>query len=104
MFLIGPNNCYVEVAYSKHGALLRDVTQSWKMMLLEVMESYEKVILGKSVRTLIYTWCLNTKMSLSEATVLFDYCNTLLHTSPSPRPRGSARRKTASSLILRGYF
>jgi len=24
--------------------------------------------------------------------------------SPSPRPRGSARRKTASSLILRGHF
>ena len=23
---------------------------------------------------------------------------------PSPRPRGSARRKTASSLILRGHF
>ena len=23
---------------------------------------------------------------------------------PNPRPRGSARRKTASSLILRGHF
>ena len=26
------------------------------------------------------------------------------HARPSPRPRGSARRKTASSLILRGHF
>jgi len=35
------------------------------------------------------------------------YCESgeaIVHCRPSPRPRGSARRKTASSLILRGHF
>jgi len=31
-------------------------------------------------------------------------CLFMLSARPSPRPRGSARRKTASSLILRGHF
>jgi len=34
------------------------------------------------------------------------FCDLQIHGNrrPSPRPRGSARRKTASSLILRGHF
>ena len=47
--------------------------------------------------------------SVRDTLVLYENGSTYRHSfspygRPSPRPRGSARRKTASSLILRGHF
>ena len=50
-------------------------------------------------RTTYYDQC----QSSTTSTVVKSAAGTCF-ARPSPRPRGSARRKTASSLILRGHF
>jgi len=61
---------------------------------LEVMAPVYNVLQVVSSRHIVY---------MSEAQVSTINCTRFL-LRPSPRPRGSARRKTASSLILRGHF